>query len=137
MTDPARTGSAEAPLHLGDEILITYRLISPKLHHFVALEDELPAGLETTNPDIASIARTYSVPEEEGSRQLDLSHSELRDHSTCLYFDEVDPGIATYSVLARATCAGVFHWPATQAVPMYDSRFSGLSPSDLCHISGD
>jgi uncharacterized protein YfaS (alpha-2-macroglobulin family) len=137
MTDPARTGSAEAPLHLGDEILITYRLISPKLHHFVALEDELPAGLETTNPDIASIARTYSVPEEEGSRQLDLSHSELRDHSACLYFDEVDPGIATYSVLARATCAGVFHWPATQAVPMYDSRFSGLSPSDLCHISGD
>jgi len=137
MTDPARTGSAEAPFHLGDQILITYRLISPKLHHFVAVEDELPAGLETINPDIASIARTWSVPEDEGMIQLTLSHSELRDRVTCLYFDVVDPGITTYSVLARATCAGIFHWPATQAVPMYDSRFSGLSPSDLCHISGD
>ena len=75
MTEPARTGSDKSPFKLGDQILITYRLISPKLHHFVALEDELPAGLETVNPDIASIARTYSVPQEKGTRQLGLSHA--------------------------------------------------------------
>ena len=59
---------------------------------------------------------------------LSLSHSEMRDRSTRLYFDAVDPGSATYSVLARATAAGIFRWPATQVLPMYDSRFSGLSP---------
>ena len=137
LTDPSRTGSAESPFRLGDQVLITYRLVSPKLHHFVALEDELPAGLETVNPSIASIARTYSVPREKEARQLDLSYSELRDRETCLYFDRVEPGLGTYSVLARATCAGQFRWPATQVFPMYDVRYSGLSPSSLCCVKGE
>lgn len=137
LTDPARTGSEQNPFRLGDQILISYRLVSPKLHHFVALEDELPGGLETINPNLASIAHTYSVPQEKGTCQLNLSFSELRDHISCLYFDRVESGVASYSVLARATCAGVFRWPATQALPMYDSRFSGLSPSSLCYVSGE
>jgi len=66
-----------------------------------------------------------------------LSYSEIRDRSTLLYFDTVDPGTGTYSVLARATAAGTFCWPATQVAPMYDSRFSGLSPSSLCVVSGE
>ena len=137
LTEPARAGTAEAPFQLGDQILVTYRLMSPKLHHFVALEDELPAALETVNPDIASIARSYSVPEQKDARQLSLSYVERRDRVTCLYFDRVEPGMATYSVLARATCAGTFHWPATQVTPMYDSRFSGLSPSGKCWVRGE
>ena len=137
LTDNARTGMKEAPFKLGDQILITYRVISQKLHHYVALEDELPAALETINPSIASIARTYSIPQDKDSRQLSLSYSELRDRITCLYFNRVEPGIGTYSVLARATCAGSFHWPATQVVPMYDSRFSGVSPSSICYVTGE
>jgi hypothetical protein len=132
LTDKDRAGTAQSPFRLGDQILITYRLISPKLHHYVALDSELPGGLETVNPNIASIARTYSVPQEKDTSQLSLSYSELRDRTTCLYFDRVEPGVGSYSVLARATSAGVFHWPATQVTPMYDSRFSGLSPSSLC-----
>lgn len=134
LTDKARTGEAQSPFRLGDQLLITYRLVSPKLHHYVALDSELPGGLETVNPNIASIARTYSVPQEKDTAQLSLSFSELRDRTTCLYFDRVAPGVASYSVLARATSAGVFHWPATQVTPMYDSRFSGLSPSSLCYV---
>jgi uncharacterized protein YfaS (alpha-2-macroglobulin family) len=137
LTDEKRSGTAEAPFKLGDRLLVSYRLVSPKLHHYVALEDELPAALETVNPDIASVARTYSVPQEKDARQLSLSYAERRDRSTCLYFNRVEPGLATYSVLARATCAGTFRWPATQVVPMYDSRFSGLSPSSVCHVSGN
>jgi uncharacterized protein YfaS (alpha-2-macroglobulin family) len=90
--------------------------------------------LETLNPNVPSISRTYSVPAQKGERGLALSYAEMRDHETCLYFDQVEPGLGSYSVLARATCAGVFHWPATQVVPMYDSRFSGLSPSSICHV---
>jgi uncharacterized protein YfaS (alpha-2-macroglobulin family) len=134
LSDKARTGTAQSPFRLGDQILITYRLVSPKLHHYVALDSELPGGLETVNPNIASIARTYSVPQEKDTTQLSLSFSELRDQTTCLYFDHVEPGVGSYSVLARATSAGVFHWPATQVTPMYDSRFSGLSPSSICYV---
>jgi alpha-2-macroglobulin len=138
LTDPKRTGDADTPFKLGDQILITYRLNTRKLQNYVALEDALPAGLEIVNPNLAMIGKFFDIPPENaGDRVLSLSHSEIRDRSTRLYFDTVDPGSGTYSVLARATAAGTFRWPATQVVPMYDSRFSGLSPSSVCVVSGE
>jgi alpha-2-macroglobulin len=138
LTDPQRKGDVDTPFKLGDQILITYRVNTRKLQNYVALEDALPAGLETVNPDLAMIGKFFEIrPENAGDRVLSLSHSEMLDRSTRLYFDAVDPGSGTYSVLARATAAGTFRWPATQVVPMYDSRFSGLSPSSLCVVSGE
>lgn len=133
LTEPKRDGSTEAPFKLGDQLLVTYRLLSRNVQNYVALEDLLPAGLETVNPDLELVAKTYRLPAQEGI-VLELSHSELRDKSTCLYFDRVEPGVASYSVLAHATTAGSFRWPATQAYPMYDSRFTGLSAASLCEI---
>ena len=135
LTDPKRTGAADAPFKLGDQILVTYRLLSRNLQNYVALEDLLPAGLETVNPNLPLVAKTYQLPAEPGGRELDLSHSDLRDDETCLYFDRMDSGTGVYSVLARATAAGNFHWPATQVAPMYDSRFTGLSASSPCVVS--
>ncbi len=138
LTDINRVGTSEAPFKLGDQLLIIYRLNSRKLQNFVALEDELPAGLEVVNPNLALVAKFYQLPPPDPQdRVLSLSYSEMRDRSALLYFDAVDPGSGTYSVLARATAAGAFRWPATQVAPMYDSRFSGLSPSSLCVISSD
>ena len=138
LTDAKRSGASDAPFKLGDQILITYRMNTRKLQNYVALEDSLPAGLETVNPNLAMIGKFFELPPtDEHDHTLFLSHSEMRDRSTLLYFDSFEPGSGTYSVLARATAAGTFRWPATQVVPMYDSRFSGLSPSSLCVISGD
>jgi uncharacterized protein YfaS (alpha-2-macroglobulin family) len=138
LTDPNRAGTSEAPFKLGDQLLITYRLNTRKLQNFVALEDALPAGLEVVNPNLALVAKFFQLPPPDPQdRMLGLSYSEMRDRSALLYFDTVDPGSGTYSILARATAAGMFRWPATQVAPMYDSRFSGLSPSSLCVISAD
>jgi uncharacterized protein YfaS (alpha-2-macroglobulin family) len=138
LTDPKRSGNADAPFKLGDQVLITYRISTQKLQNYVALEDSLPSGLETVNPDLAMIGKFFSMPPlDAGDNVLFLSHSELRDRSTLLYFDSVSAGTGTYSILARATAAGSFRWPATQVVPMYDSRFSGLSPSSICVVSGE
>jgi alpha-2-macroglobulin len=138
LTDAKRTGNAEAPFKLGDQILITYRVNSQKTQSYAALEDLLPAGLETVNPALAMIAKFFEIPAESADeRALGLSHSELRDSSTLLYFNDLFAGKGTYSVLARATAAGTFRWPATQIAPMYDSRFSGLSPSSVCVVSGE
>jgi uncharacterized protein YfaS (alpha-2-macroglobulin family) len=138
LTDSNRVGTSQAPLKLGDQLLITYRLNSRKLQNFVALEDALPAGLEIVNPNLALVGKFFQLPPADPQdRMLGLSYSEMRDRSALLYFDTVDPGSGTYSILARATAAGTFRWPATQVVPMYDSRFSGLSPSSLCVISAD
>ena len=136
LTDPKRAGTSDAPLKLGDQLLITYRLNTRKLQNFVALEDSLPVGLEVVNPNLALVGKFFQLPSADPQdRLLGLSYSEMRDRSTLLYFDIVDPGSSTYSVLARATAAGTFRWPATQVAPMYDSRFFGLSPSSLCVIS--
>jgi uncharacterized protein YfaS (alpha-2-macroglobulin family) len=138
LTDATRVGTSNAPLKLGDQLLITYRLNSRKLQNFVALEDSLPAGVEVVNPNLALVGKFYDLPAADPQdRLLGLSYSEMRDRAALLYFDTVDPGSGTYSILARATAAGVFRWPATQVVPMYDSRFSGLSPSSVCVISAD
>jgi uncharacterized protein YfaS (alpha-2-macroglobulin family) len=138
LTETKRTGEINAPFKLGDQILVTYRINTRKKQNYVAVEDSLPAGLETINPNLAQIGKFFEIPEsDQPGRELTLSYSELRDRATLLYFDTFDPGSGTYSVLARATAAGTFRWPATQVVPMYDSRFSGLSPSSLCVISGE
>lgn len=139
LTDPKRSGEASAPFKIGDQLSITYRMQTKKKQNYVALEDTLPAGVEVVNPNLAAVAKFLELPNEntQDRHVLALSHSEMRDRATLLYFDDFDPGTGTYSVLARATAAGTFRWPATQVVPMYDSRFSGLSPSSLCVISGE
>ena len=138
LTDATRVGTPGAPLKLGDQLLITYRLNTRKLQNFVALEDSLPAGIEVVNPNLALVGKFYQLPPPDPQdRLLGLSYSEMRDRAALLYFDTVDPGSGTYSILARATAAGTFRWPATQVAPMYDSRFSGLSPSSVCVISAD
>ena len=134
-----RTGRpGETPLRLNDRLLITYRLQTPKPRAYVALEDELPAGLETANPELPLFAPFYDLPPTPaGQREASLSSSELRDHATLLYFDRLEPGVSVYSVLARASAAGSFRWPATQAGPMYDPAVGGLAPSEQLVVTGD
>jgi uncharacterized protein YfaS (alpha-2-macroglobulin family) len=133
-TDAARTGTREVPYNLGDELVVTFRLISPKTHHYVALEAELPGCFESVNAAIPSVARSFRMPVVQGETLLPLSFSELRDKSVCLYFDHVSPGAGVASTLVRVTSVGTFTWPASQVTPMYDSRFSGLSAGCVCHV---
>jgi uncharacterized protein YfaS (alpha-2-macroglobulin family) len=94
----------------------------------------IPAGLEVVNPNLALFGKYYSLPTESGVELAALSHSEMRDQQTNLYFDDLPAGSRGYSVLARATAAGSFIWPATQISPMYDSRFFGRSASSECTV---
>ena len=139
VTDPKRTGDTVAPFKIGDQLLVTYRITSRKKQNYVALEDDLPAGLEVVNPNLAMIGKFFELPANDSpnGHVLALSYSEMRDRATLLYFDNFEPGTGTYSVLARASAAGTFCWPATQVAPMYDTRFSGLSPSSVCVIAGE
>ena len=139
LTDPKRTGrTGEPAVHLNDRLLVTYRLQTPKPRAYVALEDELPAGLETVNPDLPLFAPFYNLPAAgPNERTAELSSSELHDNVTRAYFDRLDAGVSTYSVLARATAAGSFRWPATQAGPMYEPTVGGLAPSDQLFVSGE
>ena len=139
LTDPKRTGRPGEPaVRINDRLLVSYRLQTPKLRAYVALEDELPAGLETVNPELPLFAPFYDLPQPApGERTADLSSSELHDNVTRAYFDRLDPGVSVYSVLARATTAGTFRWPATQAGPMYEPAVGGLAPSEVIAVTGE
>ena len=138
LTSPSRTGAPSTPWRIGDQLLVTYRVFTERQQYYVVLEDSLPAAFETVNPDIAQIGKFFELPAPDpGDILLNLSHSEMHDRSTLLYFDDVPPGPGVYSVLVRVTAAGAFRWPQTQVTPMYDSRFSGLSTSSVCAVSAE
>jgi alpha-2-macroglobulin len=137
LTNASRDGSSGAPFRLGDHILISYRFSSEKPQSYVALEDLIPACIEVVNPNLALFGKYYSPPVESGVETANLAHSEMRDQQTNLYFDDLPAGARSYSVLARATAAGSFIWPATQISPMYDSRFFGRSASSACNVASE
>ncbi|MFZ4598432.1 MAG: alpha-2-macroglobulin family protein [Terrimicrobiaceae bacterium] len=127
LTDPKRTGSPDSPFRLGDEVLISYRMTSEKAQSFIALEDPLPAGMEVINPNLAMFGALYPAAGTSDIPAADLSHAEMRDDQTNLYFDSLSPGLHSYAVLARATSVGRFAWPSAQMSPMYDARFTARS----------
>ena len=135
LTDPSRAGTPEAPFQLGDEILITYRLQSSRPQSFLALEDPLPAGLEVLNTSL--FGKFYQPPAEDGVQAASLSHSEIHDSQTSLFFDETPAGLLSHSILARATAAGSFAWPAAQISPMYDSRFYARTAPASCAVQAE
>jgi uncharacterized protein YfaS (alpha-2-macroglobulin family) len=134
LTAPARTGAEAAPFQPGDQVMVTYELNSAQAHSYLEIEDQLPAGFETVNPRMPMVMQYFRVPIEAGVNTLALSHVELRYSRTLLYFDRALPGRNVYSVVARVVAPGTFHWPATQARPLYDSRFSGLTESAVIHV---
>jgi uncharacterized protein YfaS (alpha-2-macroglobulin family) len=133
LTDPLRTGTAEAPWKLGDQVLVTYQLTTDKPHNYLEVEDQLPACLETVNRQLPFLAKYFNVPIEAGVNTLPLSNVEERAECTKLYFEKTAPGRNVYFVLERVATAGVFHWPGTQLRPMYDSRFFGFSDATTVH----
>ncbi|MFA7233127.1 MAG: alpha-2-macroglobulin family protein [Terrimicrobiaceae bacterium] len=137
VTDPSRKGTAGAPFRLGDEILITYRFQSSKPQSFVALEDALPAAVEVLNPNLDLFGKAYSISGESGADIAVLSHSEMHDSRTDLYFDEVAAGLHSYTILARITSAGSFEWPAAQISPMYDSRIHARTAPSECVVKAE
>ncbi|MDD5200575.1 MAG: alpha-2-macroglobulin family protein [Terrimicrobiaceae bacterium] len=134
LTDPARTGTADAPFRLGDQVLISFRFRCDQAQSFVAIEDALPAGLEIVNPNLEMIGKFYSIPDEPGSPAAWLSFSEMRDKQTNLFFDSLPAGSQSYAILARATAAGTFAWPSAQMTPMYDARFYARTAPATCVV---
>lgn len=135
LTDSNRLGTKAAPFKLGDEVLVNYRMSVKNIQHFTALVDELPAALETLNPNLAQVAEFYELPKEFANATLWLDHSELRDQAANLYFDRVEPGQHTYSILGRITSVGTFTWPSATMTPMYETRFGGLSAPNECYVT--
>jgi uncharacterized protein YfaS (alpha-2-macroglobulin family) len=133
LTQAERVGTAEAPLHLGDQIMLVYRLHSSASGHYAALEDPLPAGFEWINPRLNEATAFMHIPEISGGTPLILSHSELRDDKALLYFDRIPQGVGHHAALVRVSVAGEFRWPGPQVSLMYQPGRGAVGGASTLH----
>ncbi len=111
-----------ADLQVGDRVVVTLRVETPRPGHFVAIDDPLPAILEAVNPEF----RTQQA----GAKTEDFWQSDYREvrADRVLYFcDHLPAGAYTFSYLARVRTAGTVMAPATKVEEMYRPERFGLS----------
>ncbi len=121
---------------LGSLVRVKLLLKADAQHHYVAIDDKLPAGLEPLN---TSLKTTENVSQGKLSntaqRSLSvLSYSEIRDSRVAFYVDEMLPGEYEFSYVARATTKGEFLRPAGRVEAMYQPEVFGATAIDYVII---
>ncbi|HLP10082.1 MAG TPA: alpha-2-macroglobulin family protein [Opitutaceae bacterium] len=134
LTEPKRDGTPAAPFSLGDELLVTFRVMTERSHAYVALDESLPAAFETVDPEYLRLSLREKLAELATENRAALSHWEKRDDRTLWYFDDVAAGTLAYSVVVRVTASGRYQWPGATIAPMYDWRFSGTSEGTTIEV---
>jgi len=129
-------GPITAPLRVGDvvEVQLTITLTEPA--YYLILNDALPAGLEGLNERLATTsyaARQWWEPAFQFG-QYPYNRKDVRDDGVALFFGELAAGRHTFTYLARATTAGVFHALPAEAYPMYRPEVWGRSAGDIVPI---
>jgi hypothetical protein len=100
----------------------------------IAVDDPLPAGLEAVNTKLATsggVPKPGSRGAREGDEVDDMDEGwwrpaarELRDDRVLVFIDQLAPGAATYTYLARATTAGTYVVPGISAGEMYQPEIA-------------
>jgi uncharacterized protein YfaS (alpha-2-macroglobulin family) len=134
LTAPTRDGTNAAPFQLGDELAVTFRVITQRNYAYVALEESLPAAFETVDPTYFRMTQRDKLAELGSDAGLSLSHWEKRDDRTLWYFDQMDSGTGRYTAIVRVTSAGRFQWPGATISPMYDARFGGMTDGQVIEV---
>jgi uncharacterized protein YfaS (alpha-2-macroglobulin family) len=91
----------------------------------LAVDDPIPAGFEPVNTKLATSSGPAPA-KPKGYNRHDVDEDswhpaarELRDDRVVVFIDELPPGPATFTYLARATTAGTFVVPGISAGEMY------------------
>ena len=129
-TKDGRALGTELPL--GGVVQVRLRVDADTAQNYVALQDNLPAGLEPLNANLATTAAAkIEARSAEAKRALErLSYQEIRDSSVSFYLDEMPAGAYELVYLARATTAGSFLRPAASIEAMYAPQVSGRTAVD-------
>lgn len=117
---------------LGSLVRVRVRVKTNNEHHYVAIDDKLPAGLEPLNTSLATTERVSQGKFAAiAQRSLSvLSYNEIRDHRVAFYVDEMLPAGYEYTYTARATTPGTFLRPAGRVEAMYQPEICGITNID-------
>ena len=133
----------------GARVRIRLQMVATSRRYHVALVDQLPAGLEILNPELAT---TEAIPEdskpntvvtEMGSRSWGYNwwwsrywfeHQNFRDERAETFASLLWEGVYNYSYVTRATTPGVFVTPPAKAEEMYAPETFGRTGTDYVRV---
>ena len=98
---------------------------------YVALTAPVPSGAEITDTSIAATGSHDEWTQPENSDMYQPPVEQIFDDRVVYYLDRVAPGRIEIAFLFRATTAGVFPTPPTQAECMYEPEVFGRSDGRL------
>jgi hypothetical protein len=121
------TGNRTVTLAPGDLVRVQLRVSTPTSRNYVVVDDALPAGLEPVNAAFATTDTGVLETAGTGSDRWwgSFNFNEMLDDRVLLFADYLREGTHTYTYVARATTAGTFVHPATQAEMMYQPSTRG------------
>lgn len=119
----------------GSRVRVNVQMIAPTRRYHVALVDNLPAGIEIINPELAVSGNAYlSYSDELRKRSFWFNHQNFRDNRAEAFTTLLSEGVWNYSYLARATTPGNFVVPSAKAEEMYAPETFGRSKTDFVKV---
>jgi hypothetical protein len=121
----------------GSRVRVRVKMVAPTRRYHVALVDNLPAGIEIINSNLATSSRfNDDEPPKVNSiyRNYWLQHQNLRDNRAEAFTTLLQAGVWNYSYLARATTIGNFIVPPSKAEEMYSPETFGRSKTDFVKV---
>ena len=133
----------------GARVRVRLTMVAQARRYHVALVDNLPAGLEILNPELAT---TEAIPAdnqpdtsvvEYGSRSYGygwwwrrywFEHQNFRDERAEAFASLLWEGVYNYSYVARATTPGEFVVPPAKAEEMYHPETFGRTGTDFVKV---
>ncbi len=134
----------------GARIRVRLTMVASSRRYHVALVDNLPAGLEILNPELAT---TEAIPADQGGntsvleygsrsygygswwwRQNWFEHQNFRDERAEAFASLLWEGVYNYSYVARATTPGQFIVPPAKVEEMYHPETFGRTGTDFVRV---
>ncbi len=122
-------------IRAGATVRVTVSMVAESRRYHVALVDPLPAGLEASNPVLATTGTLPDSPADDLGgwwwwTRTWYEHENLRDERVEAFASLLWPGVHEYSYVARATTPGRFVVPPARAEEMYSPETFGRSGTD-------
>ncbi len=107
-------------IRAGARVRVRVQMVAPTRRYHVALVDNLPAGFEIINSQLATTGSQYVSETPEMRRRSNwFQHENFRDNRAEAFTSLLTEGVWNYSYLARATTPGTFIVPPAKAEEMY------------------
>jgi alpha-2-macroglobulin len=119
----------------GSRVRVNVQMVAPTRRYHVALVDNLPAGIEIINKNLATSGDNYVYQSDDIKRRSYwFNHQNLRDNRAEAFTTLLSEGVWNYSYLARATTPGNFVVPPAKAEEMYAPETFGRSKTDFVKV---